>query len=251
MQAVADSVLQRFFTKESLALDCADVASTRRTLLATNPAGYAGCCAVVRDLNMAPSLASIKTPTLVIFGEHDLSTPWNGNGEVLASSIPGAKAAGFPTAHLSNLEAPRSFSAALFDFLGPRSATGDPLEDGFARRRQVLGDPYVDRAIAGTTDFNREFQQLITRYAWGTIWTRPQLDQRTRRLLTLTALAACGHWEEFRMHLRTGLAHELELCDVKELLLQLSVYAGVPAANTGFRIVMQELQHPQADPQSE
>jgi 3-oxoadipate enol-lactonase/4-carboxymuconolactone decarboxylase len=241
MPAIVDSVMQRFFTQHSIAANSPEVATTRRTFLATNPIGYAGCCAAIRDMDNRESLPKIQTPTLVIFSEKDLSTPWTANGEILAGSIPGAQTVSLPTAHLSNLEAPRSFTAALFNFVMPQNVAS--IEQGFAVRRQVLGDAHVDRAIANTTDLNREFQELITRYAWGTIWSRPQLDQRARRLLTLTALAALGRWEEFRMHLRTGFAHELEPCDVKELLLQISVYAGVPVANTGFHIAMEELQH--------
>ena len=110
-----------------------------------------------------------------------------------------------------------------------------------AIRRHTLGDAHVDRAMARTTDFNRDFQDLITRFAWGSIWTRPGLTPRTRRLLALTALVALGRWEEFRMHVRTGLAHELEPCDLREVLLQAAVYAGIPAANSAFHIAGEEL----------
>jgi len=113
---------------------------------------------------------------------------------------------------------------------------------GMRVRRAVLGEDYVEKAQAATTPFNEPFQDLITRYAWGTIWTRPGLTPRTRRLLALTATAALGRWEEFRMHVRTGLAHELERCDLKELLLQAAIYAGVPVANTGFQIANEEIQ---------
>ena len=239
MAALVDAILQRFFTEESLAGNSPDVASARRTILATNPAGYSGCCAAIRDMDNIASLGKIRTPTLIIFGDRDLSTPWMGAGDILAASIAGAKVVGFPTAHLSNLEAPRSFSAALLDFL--QAGGGDPLETGFIMRRQVLGDSHVDRSIASTTDFNRDFQEMITRYAWGTIWTRPLLDQRTRRMLAMTAIAALGRWEEFRMHIRAGLAQELEPCDLKELLMQVAIYAGVPVGNTGFHIAMEEL----------
>jgi len=242
MTSVVEMVMERFFTQESLAANFAEVASTRRTLLETNPRGYAGCCAAVRDMDNVTALHKVQTPTLVIFGDHDVSTPWAGNGEILARSIPGARAIGFPTAHLSNLEAPRSFSAALFDFL--HVTGGDTLEKGYERRREVLGQAHVDQALAKTSDFNIEFQELLTRFAWGTIWTRPHFDQRTRRLLALTTLATRGSWDEFRMHLRTGMAHELEPCDIKELLLELSIYAGIPAANTGFHIAIEELQRP-------
>ena len=109
-------------------------------------------------------------------------------------------------------------------------------------RRAVLGDAHVDRSIAGATDFTRDFQSLITRYAWGTIWTRPGLNRRTRRLLTLAIAASLGRWEEFRLHVRAGLTHELELSDLKETLLQTAIYAGVPAANTGFQIAGEEIE---------
>ncbi len=112
----------------------------------------------------------------------------------------------------------------------------DRLDDGFARRRQVLGDAYVDRSVAGCTDLTAEFQDFITRYAWGEIWTRPGLDTSTRRLLVLAITAAMGRWEEFRLHLRAGLEGDLSLDQVKELLMQTALYAGVPAANTGFHI---------------
>ena len=118
----------------------------------------------------------------------------------------------------------------------------DPLEEGFAVRRAVLGGTHVDRATATATDFNRDYQNLITRYAWGTIWTRPGLSRRTRRLLTLAIAASLGRWEEFALHVRSGLMHDLELCDLKETLLQTAVYAGVPAANSGFHIAAEEIE---------
>jgi len=161
----------------------------------------------------------------------------------LAREIPGARVLRLPAAHLSNLECPRSFTAGLLDFLetGP-SGSIDPLEAGFAVRRAMLGDAHVERSIAATTDFTQEFQALITRYAWGTIWTRPGLDPRTRRLLVLAMMAALGRWEEFRLHVRAGITQELELCELKEALLQTAIYAGFPAANTGFHIASEEIE---------
>jgi 4-carboxymuconolactone decarboxylase len=109
-------------------------------------------------------------------------------------------------------------------------------------RREVLGNEHVERSVAQATDLTHAFQSFITRYAWGSVWARPGLDRRTRRCITLAATAALGRWEEFRLHLRAGLAHELEACDVKEILLQVAVYAGIPAANTGFHIAQEELE---------
>jgi 3-oxoadipate enol-lactonase/4-carboxymuconolactone decarboxylase len=248
MAAIVETAMQRFFLPETLARGDSYASSVRATFLGTDPAGYAGCCSAIRDMDHTDSLRKIRVPTLVIVGDLDPSTPWVGHGEVLAREISGARVVRLPTAHLSNVERPRSFTAALLDFLlprtpgtGPAADSGDALEAGLAVRRAVLGDEYVDRAVATTTDFNREFQALITRYAWGNIWTRPGLDRRTRRLLTLAMMASLGRWEEFRAHVRAGLEHGMEPCDLKELLLQTAIYAGVPAARTGFQIAGEEI----------
>jgi 4-carboxymuconolactone decarboxylase len=109
------------------------------------------------------------------------------------------------------------------------------LAAGLAVRRAVLGTSHVDRAQAGATELTREFQDLITRYAWGEIWTRPGLDHRTRRVLVLGTLVALGRWEEFRLHARAAVTEgALSQDELKEIVLQQAVYCGVPAANTAF-----------------
>ena len=115
-------------------------------------------------------------------------------------------------------------------------------DEGMAVRREVLGDEHVDRATAAATDLTRDFQELITEYAWGTIWTRPGLDRRSRSLITLTALVARGHHEELAMHLRAALRNGLTVEEIKETLLQTAIYCGVPDANTAFRIAQQVLE---------
>jgi 3-oxoadipate enol-lactonase / 4-carboxymuconolactone decarboxylase len=239
MAAVTEAALRRFFSPGMIAAVHPAVQWARHTLLSTDPIGYAGCCAAVRDLNQGSLLGAIRTPTLVISGDRDESMPWEGHGQVLSTHIAGAQVVRLPAAHVSNLERPRSFSAALLEFLVP-PATGS-AEDGMPVRRAMLGDAHVDRSIAAATDFTRDFQDLITRFAWGTIWARPGLDYRSRRMLVIAATAALGRWEEFRLHVRAGLARELEPCDLKEVLMQVAVYAGVPAANTGFHIAAEEL----------
>jgi 3-oxoadipate enol-lactonase/4-carboxymuconolactone decarboxylase len=238
MTAVVETILGRFFSPERLAANPPVVAAARRTILATSPIGYAGCCAAIRDMDQRDALGGIQMPTLVISGDRDVSMPWPDHGGVLAAAIPGATAVRLAAAHLSNLERPRSFTAALTRFLLP--SPDDRFGAGLAMRRAMLGDAHVDAAIAAATDQTREFQDLITRYAWGTIWTRPDLDTRTRRLLVLATTAALGRWEEFRLHVRTGLSRELEWCDLEEVLLQTAVYAGVPAANSGFHAALEE-----------
>ena len=117
----------------------------------------------------------------------------------------------------------------------------DKGDDGMQVRREVLGDEHVDRATANATEFTRDFQELITAYAWGEIWTRPGLDRRSRSMITLTALVARGHHEELAMHVRAALRNGLTVDEIKEVLLQSAIYCGVPDANTAFRIAQQVL----------
>ncbi len=114
-------------------------------------------------------------------------------------------------------------------------------DEGMKVRREVLGDEHVDRAASNTTAFTRDFQELITSYAWGEIWTRPGLDRRSRSMVTLTALVAGGHHEELAMHVRAALRNGLTVDEIKEVLLQSAIYCGVPDANTAFRIAQQVL----------
>ncbi|MGA6972034.1 MAG: 4-carboxymuconolactone decarboxylase [Candidatus Binatus sp.] len=109
-------------------------------------------------------------------------------------------------------------------------------EAGLAVRRRILGEAHVNRSLENATAFDEEFQELITRHAWGDIWTRPGLDHRTRSLVTIALLAAGGSHEELKLHVRATRNTGATLDEVKEVLLQVAVYAGVPAANSAFRI---------------
>jgi 4-carboxymuconolactone decarboxylase len=117
----------------------------------------------------------------------------------------------------------------------------DTYDSGMEVRREVLGDEHVDRALARSTEFTADFQDLITRYAWGEIWTRPGLDRRTRSCITLTALVAGGHQHELAMHVRAARRNGLTPDEIKEVLLQTAVYCGVPAANSAFAIAQEVL----------
>ena len=114
--------------------------------------------------------------------------------------------------------------------------TGEERQKGLQVRREVLGDAHVDRAEVGRSPLTEEFQDLLTRYAWGEIWTRPGLDRRTRSCITIAMLVALGHHDELKLHLRGALNNGLTVDEIKEVLLQSAIYAGVPAANTAFRI---------------
>jgi 4-carboxymuconolactone decarboxylase len=126
--------------------------------------------------------------------------------------------------------------------------TDDPVtndrarkEQGMAVRREVLGDEHVDRAVTGTTSFTEPFQDFITRYAWGEIWSRPGLTRPERSIVTLTALAALGREHELALHVKAALRNGLTAEQIGEVLLQVAVYAGVPAANRAFVIAQQAL----------
>ena len=114
-------------------------------------------------------------------------------------------------------------------------------DEGMAVRREVLGDAHVDRANARMDAFTEDFQRLITRYAWGEIWTRDGLDRRTRSCITLAMLATLGHHEELAMHVRAALRNGLTADEIKEVLLQVAIYAGVPAANAAFAVAQRTL----------
>lgn len=119
---------------------------------------------------------------------------------------------------------------------------GARYEQGMVVRREVLSDAHVDGAIATTTPLTADFQDLITRYAWGEIWSRPGLDKRMRSVAVITSLIAHGHHDELAMHLRAALRNGLTREQIVEVILQSAIYSGVPAANTAFRIAREVLE---------
>jgi len=114
--------------------------------------------------------------------------------------------------------------------------TDDRYERGMGVRREVLGDAHVEAALAGGSPLTADYQELITRYAWGEVWARPGLDRRTRSCITLTALVAGGHHHELALHLRAARRNGLTWDEIKEVLLQAAIYCGVPAANSAFAV---------------
>lgn len=236
--AIADMAVGRFLSP-GFAKRHPEIADTLRDGIARQAdAGYAGAGAAIRDMALFDRLAAIAVPTLVVTATLDVSTPYAGHGEHLMT-IAGARHASVDGAHLPPIEAPAALATALRGFLCADAAAAqaaDTLFDaGLVNRRRVLGDAWVDASLAQRTDFTADFQAMITRIAWGEIWGRPGLDDRTRRLLVLAITCALGRWEEFALHVRAGLSQGGFTTDeLKEVLMQTAIYAGVPAANTGF-----------------
>ncbi|MDA0636712.1 4-carboxymuconolactone decarboxylase [Nonomuraea sp. MCN248] len=208
---------------------------------------YAACCEALAGFDLRARLPEIAAPTLVVAGTEDPATPLE-HALTLATGIPGALLATVPGAsHLAGVERPGPVTAAMLRHLsgtwpaGAGKPAGTSRADGMRTRREVLGGAHVDRANAGATDFTRDFQDFITRYAWDEIWNRPGLDRRSRSLVTLTALVARGHLEELGMHVRAALRNGLTRDEIKEVLLQTAVYCGVPAANSAFAVAQRAL----------
>jgi 3-oxoadipate enol-lactonase/4-carboxymuconolactone decarboxylase len=210
---------------------------------AVDPIAYAGCCDAIAGLDLAGELSRITAPALVIGGRLDPAAP-PAHARELADGIAGStllELAG--VGHLAPAEAPARVAAALTEHFGAASSDDARRHAaGLKVRRAVLGDAHVDRAMASTTAFTAPFQDLITRYAWGEIWTRPGLDRRTRSCITLTALVAHGHLDELALHVRAARNNGLTPDEIGEVLLHSAVYCGVPAANSAFAVARKVLE---------
>ncbi|MBT2492380.1 4-carboxymuconolactone decarboxylase [Streptomyces sp. ISL-96] len=207
-------------------------------LRATDPAGYAACCDALAVYDLRGALPSITAPTLVVAGRDDPATP-PAHAREITDAIPGSsllEIAG--AAHLAGVEKPETVTNALLAHFAPPPAHTDASRHaaGMRVRRAVLGSAHVDRAVSRTTPFTARFQDFITRYAWGEIWTSETLDRRTRSCITLTALVAHGHEAELALHVRAALTNGLTRDEIGEVLLQTAVYCGVPAANSAFAV---------------
>jgi len=210
----------------------------------TDAESYALLCEALAAFDVRDRLGEITAPVLAVAGRDDQPTPVAGL-ELIADRVRDGRLVVLDgVGHQAPAEQPEQVAALLDEHFGRRDTIEEVRSAGMAVRRAVLGDAHVDRAVAGTTPFTREFQDLITAYAWGEIWTRPGLDRRSRSMITLTALVALGHHEELAMHVRAARTNGLTDDEIKEVLLQSAIYCGVPAANTAFRIAQRVLAEP-------
>ncbi|WP_405592867.1 3-oxoadipate enol-lactonase [Streptomyces sp. NBC_01092] len=193
-----------------------------------DPGSYAACCDALAAFDLRDRLAEISSPTLLIAGREDPATPPVHLREI-ADAVPGAALVEIPGAsHLAPAQCPQAVLTAL------RAHFDGGARRGMEVRREVLGDAHVDRAQARQTPFTARFQDFISRYAWGEIWTDPTLTRRERSMITLTALVAHGHYDELAMHVRAARRNGLTPEEIGAVLLQTAVYCGVPAANAAF-----------------
>jgi 3-oxoadipate enol-lactonase / 4-carboxymuconolactone decarboxylase len=235
IDAVVDGAEQRWFAAGFLDRRPAVAAALIGALRDTDAESYAQICDALAGFDVTDRLAEIAGPVLAIAGAEDVPTPPEGLERIASGVKDGQLVVLDGVGHLAPAEAPHRVADLILGQLAVASAP-TVFDAGMAVRRQVLGDTHVDRAVASTTEFTAEFQDLITRYAWGTIWTRPGLDRRSRSIVTLTALVARGHHDELAMHLRAARRNGLTDDEIKEVLLQTAIYCGVPDANTAFRI---------------
>ena len=237
--AVADAVVARWFTPALAAADPDLVRRMRDTVAATPSEGYAGCCGAIEGMDLRADLPRIAAPTLAIAGADDPATPPE-HLAAIADSVPGGRLLVLPqAAHLASVEQAPAVTAALLAHLDPAGIS--PYERGMQVRRAVLGDAHVDRSIARTTALTAPFQDLITRYAWGDVWSRPGLDRRSRSMLTLALLTALGQTHELAMHVRAAVTNGLTVEEIGEVLLHTAVYAGVPATNSALAVAQEVL----------
>ncbi len=237
MAAVVDAVVARWITPDLAGRDPELEASLKGIVASIDPESYAQCCEAIGTMDQRAELGRIAAPTLCIAGAQDPATPPE-HLQLIVDGVAGARLEILDhAAHVLSFEQPGRVAQLLLEhFRG-----GATRDAGNASRRAVLGDEHVDRAVAGTTAFTAAFQDFITRYAWGDVWTRPGLGRRERSIATLAALVTLGAEHELAMHVRAALRNGLSAEEIGEVLLHTAVYAGLPRANRAVAIANEVL----------
>jgi len=237
MAVAADGSVRRWITPALAGRDAELVDRLRAMFLGVDAESYAQCCEAIATMDLRPDLARIAAPTLVLSGEQDEATPPD-LMRGIAEGIPGARLQRLdPAAHLATVEQPGVIAQALLEHF----SAGATLDAGYATRRAVLGEEHVERSVAAVSEFTRPFQQFLTRYAWGDVWSRPGLARRERSIVTLAALVTLGAEHELGMHVRAARRNGLSADEIAEVLLHTALYAGLPRANRAFAIAQEVL----------
>ncbi|MFE7424695.1 alpha/beta fold hydrolase [Streptomyces sp. NPDC057545] len=273
LEPMARTAPERWFTPAFAEAQPAIVEWAVQMVRTTDPGCYIAACEALAAFDIRAGLASITVPTFVLVGAEDRVTG-PGDARTLVAGIPDARLALVPgAAHLAPVEQPAAvtdlllthFSTAWQDTLAgipmpadtprlsapvlpvaeitaaerpepPAAGRPDPYDHGLKVRREVLGNAHVDQATGEADEFTSDFQELVTRYAWGEVWTREGLDRRTRSCVTIAALVAGGHLDSLAAHVRGALRNGVAPTEIKEVLMQTAVYCGVPAASAAFSV---------------
>jgi 3-oxoadipate enol-lactonase/4-carboxymuconolactone decarboxylase len=232
MSSIADSIVARWITPELAKRDPQLLAELRTMVESVDAESYAQCCVAIAEMDQRADLARIAAPTMVIGASGDVASPPEHQREI-ADRIPGARLAIVDDAgHLITYEQPAQVAALLLEHFRGAGTTAA----GYAVRRAVLGDHYVDAALANRSELTADFQEFLTRYAWGEVWTRPELSRRERSIATLAALVTIGAEHELAAHIHGALRNGLTDREIIEVLHHLAIYAGLPRANRAVAI---------------
>jgi 3-oxoadipate enol-lactonase/4-carboxymuconolactone decarboxylase len=235
------TMVPRWFTPAFAEAHPDVVAGFRARMLGNDPHGYAASANVIATLDLPDRISGITAPTIIIVGADDPATPV-AMSERIRSLIPHAEMVVIPkAAHIVAVEQAEVLNGYLGAFLArgdrrdaPRTG-GVSFDDGLVNRTAVLGDEHVSRARSKAGDFGEPWQDFITRVAWGEVWGDPTLPWKTRSMLTLAMMTALHREEEFKLHFRAALRNGVPVDELRAVLMQAGIYAGVPATNAAFR----------------
>ncbi|APA63721.1 bifunctional 3-oxoadipate enol-lactonase/4-carboxymuconolactone decarboxylase PcaDC [Maribacter sp. 1_2014MBL_MicDiv] len=226
MQAIVDATMEKWFTESYHQTHPSRVAEMKKIFLANRPEGYTACCAAIGNADFRADIKQIQLETLIITGDEDAVTNVV-QAEIMQKEIAGAELKVFHARHLPSTELPSYYAETLINFI----VGEDTFDRGMHVRRTVLGDAHVDRANGNKNEFNTDFQEFISHYAWGEIWTRPGLPKHSRSLITLAMLIPLNKKAEFKMHVKAAFNNGVTKDEIKEVILQSGIYCGLPAAN--------------------
>jgi 3-oxoadipate enol-lactonase / 4-carboxymuconolactone decarboxylase len=233
--SIAEGVMKVWFSESFHQTRPNELQGYKTMLERSNTEGYLRACMAIRDNDLREDILKIKTPTLCFAGSVDGSTPPD-LIKAMVDKIPNAEYILIDgVGHIPCVEVPKTIFEHVYHFTFYQNAN-TLYEKGMITRRAVLGNTHVDRAEANKTDFDKDFQEYITNSAWGVIWSRPTLTRRERSMITIAVLATLGHQEEVEMHLRATKNTGATLEDIKEVLLHIGVYAGVPVSNIAYKL---------------
>lgn len=235
MAAVCDGAAARWFTPAFCERAPAAVQALLAQLSACDAESYASCCDALAAADLRDELAAIHLPVLVIAGKDDAVTTV-AEAEAMVAKIPGARLSILPASHLSSIELWLAFNHALHAFLETQLTQQQRYQQGIKVRRAVLGAAHVDGTLEHLSPLNEEFQNFISRYAWGEIWTRPGLSHHMRSLITIGMLIALNREAELKTHLRAAFNNGVSRDEIKEVLMHAALYCGLPAANAAFHL---------------